>query len=210
MFKFEKRKAWDILLESFFEAFTSEDNVALYIVTHAYHDDTSPRAKVELFKMQFVARQSRELASLPAVVLLDEHIPQTQLPALYAAANFFVLPSRGEGWGRPHSEAMAMGLVTIATNWSGNTEFMRKDNSFLIPIEGLEEVREGAFATHRWAKPSQVALTSIMRHVFENNSDLGSMRLLARETMLQYHPDKIAALIHKLVDEKGLKKTADA
>ena len=29
---------------------------------------------------------------------------------------------RGEGWGRPHVEAMACGLPVIATNWSGNTE----------------------------------------------------------------------------------------
>jgi glycosyltransferase involved in cell wall biosynthesis len=26
---------------------------------------------------------------------------------------------RGEGWGRPHVEAMAMGLPIIATNWCG-------------------------------------------------------------------------------------------
>jgi len=28
---------------------------------------------------------------------------------LYKAADAFVLPSRGEGWGRPHVEAMSMG-----------------------------------------------------------------------------------------------------
>ena len=29
---------------------------------------------------------------------------------LYKSADAFVLPSRGEGWGRPHVEAMSMAL----------------------------------------------------------------------------------------------------
>ena len=78
--------------------------------------------------------------------LLDTEMPLRRLPSLYAAADAFVLhaaggghagrelwakerceqvlPSRGEGWGRPHVEAMAMGLPVIATNWSGPTAFM--------------------------------------------------------------------------------------
>lgn len=37
---------------------------------------------------------------------------------------------------------------------SGNTEFMKEDNSFLIPVEGLEPVRDGPFQGHLWASPS--------------------------------------------------------
>ena len=40
---------------------------------------------------------------------------------------------------------MAMGLPVIATNWSGNTEFMNAHNSFLIPILGLEPIGDGPF-----------------------------------------------------------------
>lgn len=35
------------------------------------------------------------------------------MPRLYKAADAFVLPSRGEGWGRPHVEAMSMALPVI-------------------------------------------------------------------------------------------------
>ncbi len=56
-----------------------------------------------------------------------------------------VLPSRGEGWGRPFAEAMAMQLPVIgacfgpvatdndvraATNWSGPTHFINETNAF--------------------------------------------------------------------------------
>ena len=63
-------------------------------------------------------------------------VPQERLPALLSAMDAFVLPSRGEGWGRPHVEAMAMGLPVIATNWSGPTEYVssakRKFSVYLL------------------------------------------------------------------------------
>jgi glycosyltransferase involved in cell wall biosynthesis len=42
-------------------------------------------------------------------------------PRFYKAGDAVVLPTRGEGWGRPQVEAMAMGLPVISTNWSGIT-----------------------------------------------------------------------------------------
>ena len=50
-----------------------------------------------------------------------EDMPRAALRNLYAAADAFVLPTRGEGWGLPIAEAMAMALPVIATNWSGPT-----------------------------------------------------------------------------------------
>lgn len=38
---------------------------------------------------------------------------QVEMPRLYKSVDAFVLPSRGEGWGRPHVEAMSMGLPVI-------------------------------------------------------------------------------------------------
>ncbi len=46
-----------------------------------------------------------------------------------------VIPSHGEGWGRPHMEAMACGTPVIATNWSGPTAFITRDDGYLIEIE---------------------------------------------------------------------------
>jgi len=51
------------------------------------------------------------------VIVLKEEIAARAMPSLYKAADAFVLPSRGEGWGIPYMEAMAMGLPTIGTNW---------------------------------------------------------------------------------------------
>lgn len=46
-----------------------------------------------------------------------------------------VIPSHGEGWGRPHMEAMACGTPVVATNWSGPTAFISEQNGFPLSIE---------------------------------------------------------------------------
>jgi glycogen synthase len=45
-------------------------------------------------------------------------------------ADAFVLPTRGEGWGLPVMEAMAMALPVIVTNTSGCSQYLTHDNSF--------------------------------------------------------------------------------
>jgi glycosyltransferase involved in cell wall biosynthesis len=70
----------------------------------------------------------------PRVFVLPP-IEDGDMPAMYAGADALVLPSRGEGWGRPHVEAMAMGLALVATNWSGPTEFMTERNSYPVAVD---------------------------------------------------------------------------
>jgi glycosyltransferase involved in cell wall biosynthesis len=121
VFKWETRKAWDVLLNAFFAEFSAEDGVILYLLTNPYHNEGIDfDAEVE----RFASSLGRPVATLPAVQILPRGVPQEQLPALLRAMDAFVLPSRGEGWGRPHVEAMAMGLPVIATNWSGPTEYV--------------------------------------------------------------------------------------
>ena len=84
------------------------------------------------------------LAGRPtAPILLDTRfLPTADMPRLYAGADAFVLASRGEGWGRPWMEAMAMGLPTIGSRWSGTTMFMDDANSWLVDGEVVRRRRE--------------------------------------------------------------------
>lgn len=61
-------------------------------------------------------------AKLGEAVVLAGHVPDIDLPALYAGAALFVYPSLWEGFGLPPLEAMAMGVPVIAYRTSSLPE----------------------------------------------------------------------------------------
>ena len=118
IFKWETRKAWDVLLSAFFAEFERSEGVVLYLLTNPYHN-TQGLSSAEDFAQEvarFATKLGRDIASMPAVEMVETGVPQERLPALFEAVDGFVLPSRGEGWGRPHVEAMSMGLPICTTN----------------------------------------------------------------------------------------------
>jgi len=140
------------------------------------------------------ADADRLFAHLPVTLVHD--VPQLQLPRLYGAVDAFVLPSRGEGWGRPHVEAMAMGLPVIATNWSGITEFLSERNGYPLRYTHLAPIPDGAFAGHLQAEADVAHLRQLMRHVVQHQSEAIAKGQQARADMVQlYSPSAVASFI---------------
>eukprot|EP01084_Bolivina_argentea_P269639 458311_1 len=177
VFKWEERKGWKYLLQAYLSEFSENDNVELLILTNAYHTTDDFDDKIQEFirndtyLSQHLGNNSnndqhieRKIASLHVV---PNKVANELMPQLYQLGNCFVLPSRGEGWGRPHVEAMSIGLPIIATNWSGPTEYIKHGyNGYLIKVDMLEEIKEGSFKGHKWAKPNIDHLKKLMRDVF--------------------------------------------
>ena len=180
IFKWEERKGWKILVESYVREFTSDDDTILYILTNAYHSEGDFHRKVD----DYIASLNLGRTDIPIISLLPSNLPNAKMPSLYNSVDAFVLPSRGEGWGRPHVEAMSMGLPIIATYWSGPTAFMTHLNSYPLNYTGLTMVKQGAFQGHYWAEPDSKHLQTLMRHIFSNPSEAKSKGLKAREDML--------------------------
>jgi len=189
IFKWEERKGWDVLLEAFFREFSSDDDVSLHLLTHGYHDDSEKSKK----PLELARGLELDLKRLPSHSVIDFHVSDADLVSLYASSDAFVLPSRGEGWGRPHVEAMAMELPILATNWSGSTEFMNEANSYPIRVERLVPVKSGAFKGHRWAQPSVSHLRQLMRHVVNNPEEAAAKGKKARIHMQTYYSPEVLA-----------------
>ena len=191
MFVWSARKGWDVLLQAYFSEFNRDDDVCLFIKTYLMHTPDVDVHAILLKKIrEFAIDQGFELHNLPRYELITHQIPYRELPAFYHTFDCFVVPSRGEGWGRPFCEAMSMGLPVIGTNWSGNTEYMSNDNSFLIPIDGLTEADDTEiryFKGHRWALPSIIGLQRIMREVFSNPEKARNRGKQARNDMVKYY-----------------------
>lgn len=166
----EARKGWDLLLRAYVEEFGPHDAVTLVVAV--------PPADVEVAEVEVTTLVTeltgRPRTEAPRVLLVPLALSDRDLPRLYRAADAFVLASRGEGWGRPYMEAMASGLPTIGTRWSGNLDFMHDGNAFLIDCR-LVEVEPGsmygASSGHRWAEPSIPHLRELLRRVATDERD---------------------------------------
>ncbi|KAK9283913.1 hypothetical protein L1049_012168 [Liquidambar formosana] len=91
---------------------------------------------------------------------------------------------------------MAMSLPVIATNWSGPTEYLTEENSYLLPVDRMSEVMEGPFKGHLWAEPSVNKLRGLMRHVMSNVEEAKAKGRKAREDMTnKFSPEIVAAIV---------------
>ena len=197
MFDWNRRKGWDVLLRAYFSEFRSSDDVCLVLkVTHLLEPDSRPTEDVKT-----LARKMG-IQNPPAVVVIDASLSESEIVQLYAAADAFVLPSRGEGWGRPYMEAMAMQLPTIGTRWGGQLDFMDDTNSYLINVDDVVPVDPtiayfGKLSGHKWAEPSQSHLQCLMREVFERSDDARKTGINARQSLLSsFSNEQIGSCIY--------------
>lgn len=209
VFEWSARKGWDVLLESYFAEFTRTDDVCLFLKTYLLH---KPDGNVEEHIKQKIFNFADSLGlkrnSLPHFQLITKQIPYKELPSFYKAFDCLVIPSRGEGWGRPHCEAMSMELPVISTNWSGNTEFMNEHNSFLIDVDKLVEIEDSEipfYRSHKWAQPSISHLRKLMRYVFHNSNEAKDKGIQARKDMIHNYSckvigDIVANRLHEIND----------
>jgi glycosyltransferase involved in cell wall biosynthesis len=155
---YHPRKGWDLLVRAFAEEFKAHEDVCLICKT------TQPRMLFEA-SMPYL-RGSKA----PELVVLNRSIATDEMPALYAAADCFVLPSRAEGWGMCYLEAMAAGLPVIGTRYSGQLDFMSDGNSLLVDLVELRpdqlELRDSP--AMNMAEPDLDDLRRKMRMVYED------------------------------------------
>jgi glycosyltransferase involved in cell wall biosynthesis len=189
-FYWSKRKGWDVLVRAYLSEFRAAEEVCLVLRASAL-DYGELRALVE---EEFGGRQHAPILLIPFA------LPDDLMPGLYAAADAFVVPARGEGWGLPYTEAMATGLPTIATNWGGHLDFMLPAHSYLVevermvPIDAWMEQVTGAEPDHLWAEPSVDHLRQVMRQVFERRDEAHAKGVAARDHVRRHLTWRQAAL----------------
>lgn len=189
VFEWRYRKGWDVLLRAWANAFGPDDDVSLLLRTYptgasdGRDRQTVIESAIDEFLRTSCGKARHEVAP---IIALTETLPDSALPSLYTAAHAFVLPTRGEGWGRPFMEAMACGLPVIATRWSAHLEFMNDANSLLLDIEGLEDVNDPTlplYVGQRWASPSAEHCSTLLRRVHADRAAARALGEVARADM---------------------------
>ena len=187
-----ERKNPMAVVEAFKAAFAPNEPVTL--VLKFYNSEINHKDCNRLYKA----------APGHSILLINDYLSRDKIYGLLACCDAYVSLHRSEGFGLTMAEAMYLGKPVIATNYSGNTEFMKRDNSFLVEYRLKELERD--FGPYRkgnvWADPDVEDAARWMRYVYENMEAARKIGARAAEDIRQQlSPKKVGALIKTRISE---------
>jgi glycosyltransferase involved in cell wall biosynthesis/2-polyprenyl-3-methyl-5-hydroxy-6-metoxy-1,4-benzoquinol methylase len=150
------------------------------------------------------ARLAAAIADRPEIHLFEDTIPAEQKNAMIAGCDCYVSLHRAEGLGLTMAEAMYFGKPVIATDYSGNLDFMTAENSYLVPQTAA---RIGSDAEPyppdgEWAEPDLEHAAAVMRAVV---ADPAKAAIRARRGAIDirhtHSPEAAAASIEARIAE---------
>jgi GT2 family glycosyltransferase/glycosyltransferase involved in cell wall biosynthesis len=174
------------LIVAFKKAFTPDDEAIL--VLKCSHAEASGLA---LDTLQDAARGAR-------VQIINRVLSRGDMNDLMGLADCYISLHRCEGFGLTMAEAMALGKPVVATQYSGNLDFMTPENSFLVPYELVEIQKDIGYYSKGciWADPELDRAARLMRYVFENRDVAAAVGRRAREDVLsKLHPRVVGGII---------------
>lgn len=182
------------VIEAFRRAFGAHENAVLVLKSiNAAHD---PRGQ------QLIQQAIQGLN----VIHLEEHQSGAEMSALLAACDCYVSLHRSEGLGLGMAQAMARGKPVIATDYSGNLEFMNSGNSLLVNYD-LAELPEdyGPYGKGSvWAEPHMDHAAEQMRWVYTHPGEAARLGERARREVRQsLDPAATARQIRERIQEIG-------
>jgi glycosyltransferase involved in cell wall biosynthesis len=170
----DRKNPWT-LIEAF-KIFVLEDANAPHLIIKTLNSE------------YFAAERERllfEIVDCPKILWIDENWDKSTLNLVIKNSKAFFSTHRAEGFGLTLLEAMSLGTLTVATNYSGNLEFMNAENSLLIDFE-LVPIRAQTRAYRDlvgyWAQPNHSGVLDALRFV-SDPSNKSKIETLVRNAM---------------------------
>ncbi len=111
-------------------------------------------------------------------MIVDSMSPSELVHNFVHNLDCFVFPTRGEGFGLPPLEAMACGLPTICTTWSGTGDFIDDEHAYPLGYKMVDVPRgpmgyppELQAENQQWAEPNYDELVDRMRYLYEHRAE---------------------------------------
>ncbi|MCU0878917.1 MAG: glycosyltransferase [Pirellulaceae bacterium] len=179
VFDWQLRKGWDVLLRAYCQEFSRNEGVGLLLKITRSHGHTLPIVRGQADDI--LGETGDSLIRRPEIVITDAELSAEEMAALYRSVQAFVLPSRGEGWGRPYLEALACGLPVIGTRHLGSDQFLTDENAVriagsLVPISEAAAREIPPYRGHQWVEPDLQELRQAMQRLV---TDAGLRQQLA-------------------------------
>ncbi len=144
--KSEKRKGHDLIGQIFAKAFTPADNVELWMANH--------NVFLNAYEVTQWDKTIKDNRMYRKIRILERVRTQQDLSDIMNQASCGFFPARAEGWNLELLEMMACGKPVVCLDYSGQSEYITKDNAFSIEPKELELAEDGKwfFGSGRWAK----------------------------------------------------------
>ncbi|MBW2992380.1 glycosyltransferase family 4 protein [Candidatus Woesearchaeota archaeon] len=200
-----ERKNPMAVIEAFKKAFPENEDVLLVIKCSS--PQLEPRKFMELYSKQKEGY----------IKIIKDFLSREEVNSLINVCDCYVSLHRSEGFGLPIAEAMYMGKPVIATNYSGNTDFMDKENSFLVDFSLVDVGNRYGLPGNRdqWADADIDHAAEMMRYVYENREKAKQVGMKAAQDIKRnLGPGAIDLIIKDrlekikgYIDKNGLSRT---
>ena len=194
--------------------FALQDGVFQFLLVFDWHSwpaRKNPAAAVEAFRLAFPAGTEpvglaiKVIGVEPAdadwakfkaladadrrITLLTGTLNRPVLAALYGCCDAYVSLHRAEGFGRTMAEAMLMGKPVVATNWSGNVDFL--DASSGCPVAfSMRPVENGEYPYadgQVWAEPDVRSAAEWLRWLAADEVRASAVGRAGRERIIKQY-----------------------
>jgi glycosyltransferase involved in cell wall biosynthesis len=137
------------------------------------------------------------------IYLLSNVMTRAEINSLISVTDCMVSLHRSEGFGLGPAEAMGAGKPVIVTNWSGNTDYMTKDNSIGIDYELVKLGKDyGSYkSSQHWADPDVEQAAYWMKRLVAEPALAEDIGGRGREMILsEYSPERVGQMIRRRLE----------
>lgn len=190
-------KGYDILLDAYFQEFSSKDDVCLIFKGYSGNLEKESQQKIQTIIKQFKDKHK----STATVIFVGGNIDDNYIPGLHKAADCYILPSKGEGWSLGTIQSMAVGVPAIMTRATGYLDYMNDSNGIFLecekkPIKSISWlIREPYQQGHCWYETTVEETRKKMRWAYEHKSELTKLGTKASEDVKEFTWEKAAQKI---------------
>lgn len=179
------RKNPGALLNIFEKVCKARPGADIRIVIKIHGTQVSARSNFDYMNFVKLIRQS---GFRDQIILIDRVYNDNEIKNLIRCCDCFVSLHRSEGFGLGMAEAMYLGKPVIATGYSGNMDFMTRDNSCLVDYE-LIPVKEGQYPFAEgqvWADPDVEQAANFMQKLLDDRDFGRELGMRASQSIRKY------------------------
>jgi len=142
-----------------------------------------------------LAALRRIAADDPRIEIRDGFLSRDEMFGLQNMIDCYVSLHRSEGFGLGMAECMYLGKPVIATGYSGNLDFMNRDNSLLVDYKmiALSEGDYPYWQGQKWGDPDIAHAAELMRRVFDDRAFAAAIGAAAAASIRRSNSREVCA-----------------